>query len=128
VRDLVPSSLARLSPGFGLLAMIDTPTHGELALDLSNGGDLKTAHLAVDLERGFVRLPSVPDTPILLESGRVAMLYDAGARRLDISSADLDWGGSRMTLKGEVTSNPEEAGEPQWRYALEATEGVLSAT
>lgn len=128
VRDLVPSTLARLSPGFGLLAMIDTPTHGELALDLSNGGDLKTAHLAVDLERGFVRLPSVPDTPILLESGRVAMLYDAGARRLDISSADLDWGGSRMTLKGEVTSDPEEAGEPQWRYALEATEGVLSAT
>lgn len=126
VRDFVPSTLAGLSPHFGLLGAIDTPTTGELALDLSNKGDLKTANMVVDLGRGFLRLPSQPDAPVLLEKGRVAMVYDAEARRLDIAPAVLDWGSSRITLKGEVVGDPEATGE-QWRFAVASTDGMLSA-
>lgn len=127
VRDLVPSTLARISPGLGLFAMLDAPITGELALDLSSKGDLKTANLAVALGRGFVRLPSLPNAPVLLDSGRVGMIYDAEARRLHLVPSTLDWGGSRVTLEGEVTSDPAEAGEPQWRFALQSIDGVLSA-
>ncbi|WP_083567758.1 AsmA-like C-terminal region-containing protein [Hyphomicrobium sp. CS1GBMeth3] len=127
VHDFVPSTLAKISPGLGLLDMVDAPMNGDLALDLSDAGDLKTARLSVDLGRGFVRLPSLPDSPVLLENGRAAMVYNADARRLDIEPAVLDWGGSRISLKGAITSDPAQEAEPQWQFALESTEGTLSA-
>lgn len=126
VRDFVPSTLARISPDFGLLAMLDMPMSGELALDLSTEGDLASASLAVDLGRGFVRLPSVSDTPVLLDSGRLAMVYDAEARHLNLSPSTLVWGGSRITLEGALTSDPAASGEPQWHFGLQSTEGTLA--
>lgn len=126
VRDLVPSSLARISSGLGLIAMLDAPVAGELALDLSSAGDLKTANLAVDLGHGFVRLPSLPNTPVLLDSGRLAMIYDAESRRLSIAPSTLDWGGSRITVEGAVTSAPAD-GIEQWNFGLKSLDGALSA-
>jgi len=127
VRDLVPSSLAKISSGLGLLAMLDTPMTGELALTLSNGGDLRTADLALELGHGFVRLPSLSDTPMLLDSGRVAMVYDANARRLTLQPSTFDWGDSRATLEGALTSDPSQQGAPQWHFGLQSTEGALAA-
>lgn len=127
VRDFVPSSLARISPGLGLLAMLDMPMTGELALDLSNAGDLKTANLVMDLGQGFVRMPSLGNTPVLLDGGRLALNYDAETRRLSLTPSTIDWGGSRVTLEGVVSGEPTETGQPQWRFGLQSTEGVLSA-
>lgn len=127
VRDFVPSTVARISPGLSLFAMIDAPMTGEVALDLSSAGDLKTANLAVDLGHGFIRLPSLPNTPVLLDSGRLAMIYDADKRRLTLAPSTLDWGGSRVTLEGAVTSDPAAAGDPQWHFGLQSVDGVLSA-
>ncbi|MCC7252631.1 AsmA-like C-terminal region-containing protein [Hyphomicrobium sp.] len=127
VRDFVPSTLAKISPALGLLAMLDAPVSGEFALDLSNAGDLKTANLAADLGRGFMRLPSLSDTPVLIDSGRLSMLYDAETRRLTLAPSTLDWGGSRITLEGAVTSDPAEGGAPQWHFGLQSVDGVVSA-
>lgn len=127
VRDFVPSTLAKVSPGLALFAMFDTPMTGELALDLSNTGDLKTANIAVEIGHGFVRLPSLSNTPVLLNSGRLALLYDAEQRRLTLNPSMLDWGGSRITLEGAVTSDPADSVEPQWHFGVQSTDGVLAA-
>jgi hypothetical protein len=102
------------------------PMSGELALDLSTEGDLTSANLAVDLGRGFVRLPSVSDTPVLLDKGRLAMVYDADARHLNLSPSTLVWGGSSITLEGALTSDAAASGEPQWQFGLQSTEGTLT--
>ncbi len=127
VHDFVPSTLAKISPALGLLGVFDTPMTGQLALDLTSAGDLKTANLALDLARGFVRLPSLSDTPLLLDGGRLAAVYDADAQHLTISPSTLDWGGSRITVEGALSSDPAAEGEPQWHFGLKSTEGVLSA-
>lgn len=127
VQNLVPSTLARLSPELGLLDMLDTPMTGELALDLSSAGDLKSARLAVDVARGFIRLPSLASAPVLLDGGRLDMVYDAETRRLSIAPSTLDWGGSHMTVEGEMSSDPAAAGEPQWRFGLRSVSGSISA-
>lgn len=127
VRDFVPSTLAKVSSGLGPLAMLDTPMAGELSLDLSSEGDLKTANMGLDLGHGFVRLPSASDTPMLLDSGRLVMTYDAGARRLALAPSTLDWGDSRVTLEGAVASDPAASGPPQWHFGIRALEGVLAA-
>lgn len=127
VRDFVPSTLSKISPGLGLFAMLDTPMAGELALDLSNTGDLKTAQLAVDIGRGFIKLPSLSNTPVPLEGGRLALNYDAETRRLNLTPSTLDWGGSHVTLEGAVSGEQGATGVQQWHFGLQSTEGVLSA-
>lgn len=127
VRDFVPSTLSKISSGLGLLAMLDTPMTGDLALTVSDGGDLRTADLTVDLGHGFVRLPSMSGAPMLLDSGRVVLAYDADARRLTLSPSTFDWGDSRATLEGAVTSDPAQGGAPQWHFGVRSVEGVLAA-
>jgi len=127
VHGLVPSTLGTLSPGMALLDMLDAPVDGELSLELSTKGDLRSAKLRVDLGHGFVRLPSVTETPLMLDSGRLAVSYDGAARRFTIEPTSLDWGGSRMTVEGAITSDSEPAGDPQWHFGLTAIDGALSA-
>jgi len=127
VRDLVPSTLAKISPGFGLLAMLDTPIAGELALELSNDGDLKTANMGLDLGHGFVRLPSASDTPMLLDGGHLTLAYDADARRLTLAPSTFNWGESRVTLEGAVANDPAAGGAPEWQFGIRSTEGALAA-
>jgi len=128
VRDFVPSTLSRIAPDLALLATLDTPMTGELGLDLSSEGDLKSANLAVDLGRGFISLPSLSSAPVLLDAGRLGVAYDAAQRRIALSPITLDLGGSRMTLDGVVSGAADQgAGEPQWNFKVQAIEGVLSA-
>ena len=127
VQDFVPSTLSRVSPGLDLFDMLDTPMSGELALDLSSAGDLRSANLSLDVGHGFIRLPSLSNTPLLIDGGRLALLYDAGTRRLSIAPSSLDWGGSRITVEGAVSSDPAATGEPEWHFGLQSIEGVLSA-
>jgi hypothetical protein len=127
VHDLVPSMLAKSSPGLGLLNMFDIPVTGQLDLDLSVGGELNAASLGLDIGHGFVHLPSLSTTPLMLDGGRLALVYDAANRRLTLSPSALDWGESRITLEGTLASDPARAGEPQWNFELRSVDGVLAA-
>jgi hypothetical protein len=126
VRDLVPSTLSKLTPQLNLLEMLDTPVTGELALEMTSGGDLKTASLTADIARGFVRLPSLAATPVLLDSGRLVAGYDADTRRLRIEPTTLVWGNSRISVEGAISSDPSQPGEPQWHFGIKSIDGVLA--
>jgi hypothetical protein len=127
VHDFVPSTLAKVSPGLGLLDMFDAPVTGQLGLDLSTAGDLRSATLGLELGHGYINLPSLSTTPLLLDGGRIAMAYDAETRRLSLTPSTLDWGDSRITLEGALASDPQAAGDPQWQFDLRSVEGVLAA-
>ena len=127
VENLVPSTLALISADLALLGMFDTPVKGELALDLSNAGDLRSADLSIRVGAGFIRLPALLSTPFMLDGGQIALSYNAETRRLDLAPSKLDWGGSHITLHGAMQSDPADTGEPQWHFALRSVEGSFSA-
>ena len=127
LRNFVPSTLARSSPGFALLDMLDTPLNGDLAMDLSTEGDLKTASLSLDVGHGYIRLPATANTPMLLNGGSLKMTYDADGRRLTLSPSRLDWGDSHITLAGAVTSEAGGDGAHQWHFGVQSVDGALAA-
>ena len=127
VENLVPSTIAPIADNLGLLNMFDTPVRGALEVDLTAAGDLRSADLSIGVGTGFVRLPALGSTPFMLDSGKLALRYDAAQRRLDLAPSTFDWGGSRITLAGAMQSDPAEAGEPQWHFALRSVDGSFSA-
>lgn len=127
VRDLVPSAVAKLVPGLDLLAVLSTPLSGEMALDLSNSGDLKTANLEVDLGHGFIGLPSMAATPILIDGGHIGLNYDAETRRLNLTPSTLHWGRSNISLAGVVAGDGGTGNDQQWQFQIQSTSGVLEA-
>lgn len=127
VETLVPSAIAPIAQDLDLLNLFDTPVSGELDLDLSNSGQLITADLSLAVGAGFIRLPALWSTPFMLDSGQLGLRYDADTRRLDLRASTFDWGGSRITLTGALQSDPAQAGEPQWHFAVRSVEGAFSA-
>jgi hypothetical protein len=127
VRDLVPSAVAKLVPGLDLLAMLSTPLNGEMSLDLSNAGDLKTANLEINLGHGFIGLPSMASTPILVDGGHIGLNYDAETRRLNLTPSTLHWGRSNISLAGAVAGDAETGSAQQWQFQIQSTSGVLEA-
>ena len=127
VENLVPSTLAPISPDLALLSMFDTPVNGVLDLDLSNAGDLRSADLSLDVADGFIRLPAVSSTPFMLDKGKIVLSYTAETRRLDLLPSTLDWDGSHLTLHGAMQNDPAGTGEPQWHFALRSIDGSISA-
>lgn len=127
VEGLVPSTIAPIAADLGLLTLFDTPLNGDLELDLTSAGELRTADLSVGLGGGFIRLPALSSAPFMLENGHVALRYDAERRRLDLAPSTFEGGGSRITLAGAMQNDPAEAGEPQWHFALRSVDGSFSA-
>ena len=128
VDRLVPRTLARLSPRLALLEALDMPMTGELNVDLSSDGTLRTADLGLDVEQGSLVLSSLGNAPVALDSGKVALHYDAGKQQMTLAPSTLNWAGSsRITLTGSVASDPPGDGPPQWHFDLKGTDGVLSA-
>ena len=127
VENLVPSSFARISPRLALFEILSMPVTGELKLDLSTAGELVASDLDLDIGRGEVRLPSVSNTPMLLESGALKIHYTAEARRLTLKPSTLNWADSHIVLQGTIASDPPSDGPPQWRFDIQSVEGALSS-
>ncbi len=106
IERFIPRALARISPRLALLDALDTPMTGELAVDLSSAGEIRTADLALKLDRGSVFLPTLGNAPMELDSGQLALRYEAGKQQLTLAPSTLNWAGSRVTLVGSVSSEP----------------------
>lgn len=127
VERFVPRTLAKLSPRLVLLDALDTPMTGALAVNLSTSGDVRSADLALNVEQGSIVLPSLGNAPMQLDSGQLALRYDAGKRQVALAPSPLNWAGGRITLAGSISSDPPGADPPQWHFELQGTDGVLSA-
>ena len=124
LRDLVPSALGQGIPEFSWLQTLNLPVAGDAAIELSTAGILKSATLALELGRGEVVLPAL-STPLALEAGLMQISYDATQRVFSLSPSTLKWGGSHMTVAGDMTGVANSDGQMEWRFALKSTAGAL---
>jgi hypothetical protein len=127
VRDLVPSTLAQTSPHLALLEMLDMPVAGDLTLNLRNDGDFKSADLSIDAGHGKITLPSLGSAPVVIDSARFKLGYDAGTQRLDLASSTITWGNSHMTLEGAVTREASGSGPEAWHFGVNGLDGLFAA-
>ncbi len=127
VRGLVPRSLAPAVPQLSLLQSFDMPVAGNATLELSDQGDILTAALGLEVGRGHLRLPALPETPLEVDGGLFNIAYDGKAQRAKLSQSTLRWRGSRVTLAGTLENEERGSSHSAWRYQLKAIEGVLAA-
>ncbi len=127
IRDLVPRNLAPAVPQLSLLQSFDMPVAGNATLELSGQGDILTAALELDIGRGNLRLPALPDAPLEVDGGLFNVAYDGEAQRAELSQSTLRWRGSRVTLAGTLENEERGSSNSAWLYQLKAIEGVFSA-
>ncbi|MEE8297176.1 MAG: DUF3971 domain-containing protein, partial [Hyphomicrobium sp.] len=127
IRGLVPRSLALAVPQLSLLQSFDMPIAGNATLELSDQGDILTAALGLEIGRGYLRLPALPDAPLEVDGGVFNVAYDGKTQRAELSQSTLRWRGSRVTLVGMLVHEERGSSRSAWRYQLKAIDGVLAA-
>jgi AsmA-like C-terminal region len=130
IRHLVPRSLAPAVPELSLLQAFDMPIGGDATLQLSSEGDIRAATLSLDIGKGSLRLPALPEAPLDVDGGTLKVAYDGAAQRVTLSPSTLRWRGSRITLNGTLASeNGAGARDPHpaWNYQISSREGVFAA-
>jgi len=130
VRDLVPRSLAPAVPELSLLQAFDMPVAGDATLELSSEGDIRAATLSLEIGRGSLRLPALPEAPLEVDGGSLNVAYDGAEQRVTLAPSTLRWRGSRITLAGTLSSEggrDSKVAHPAWNYRLSANEGVFAA-
>lgn len=100
--NIVPSALARMSPGFANYAVFDAPLNAGGELDMLPDGSLVGARLLVEAGKGSFVLPGLQQTPVEIEKARAELTLDAAAHRLDLKQLVLQAGPHSASLTGHV--------------------------
>jgi hypothetical protein len=127
IKNLVPRSLAPAVPQLSLLQAFDMPIGGSATLKLSTEGDIRAATLDLNIGRGSLRLPALPEAPLEVDGGSLNLAYDGRAQKVVLSPSTLRWRGSRITLAGTLENQHDDPVHPAWAYRLSASEGVFAA-
>ena len=126
IRELVPRTLATALPQLGLLDGFDVPVGGNANFELSRSGEILTANVAVELSRGRVQLPWLPDVTFPIDAGLVDLRYSRERGRVEIAPSTLRWGQSHITLVGQLSSQRTITGESV-AFDVRAIDGAIAA-
>ncbi len=126
IRDLVPRTLARALPQLGLLDGFDLPVGGNANFELSRTGDVLSGSIAVEMSRGRIQLPWLPEVTFPVDAGLVDLRYNRDRGRIEVAPSTLKWGQSQLTLVGHLATM-KAAGSEGWAFDLRAIEGALAA-
>ncbi len=125
VSGLVPRHLSPAVPELSLLQAFDMPVAIDSTMQLSRQGDIRSATVDLQIGKGSLRLPALPDTPLEIEDGRFKANYESGTQRVVLLPSTLNWRGSHVTLGGNMAF--EDGAQPAWRYQLKALDGEFAA-
>lgn len=127
-RDLVPSSIASAAPALHLLNTLDMPVALDATMQVTQGGDMEAATLAIELAPGDIHLAGISGTPLKVDRCVFNLAYDGFENRVTVSPSTISWADSALTLAGEVVkSEPTPNGEDQWAYNFVSVDGKLAA-
>lgn len=127
-RDLVPSSIARAAPALGLLKTLEMPIGLDATMQVTDGGDMEAATLAIELTPGNLHLPSISGTPLKLEQCIFNLSYDGYQKQMTMSPSTLRWSDSFVTLQGRAQPiSADNPNDDNWQFAFRAVEGQLAA-
>lgn len=126
VRDLPPSSVARILPAFAGLSGIDAPLSAEAMFKLAETGEVAAGTVTVEVGAGrFAAIAGV--SPVALDHGRIAIRFDKGSPLINVEPSTLSWGGgNEIVLGGTIArSAAPDGGDSSggWQFDLEAQSG-----
>ena len=126
IRDLVPRTLARALPELGLLDGFDLPVGGNATFELSRAGDVLSGALSLEISRGRIQLPWLPNVNFPVDAGLVDLRYHRDRARIELAPSTVRWGQSHVTLVGNLSSQKAAGGEG-WAFDLRAIDGAIAA-
>ncbi|MGI9479570.1 MAG: AsmA-like C-terminal region-containing protein [Hyphomicrobiaceae bacterium] len=126
VRDLRPSAVARVVPGFASLTRVDAALSAEARFNLRETGDVIDGSVTMELGAGTVDVAE-GIAPVKLDHGRIALRFDEKSPTVTVEPSTLSWGGgNEIVVKGTLaparTTKPSADG---WQFDLEAQRGHL---
>lgn len=127
LKELVPSSLSKVSTELGVLASLDMPVSADVSAQISRDGDVQSAKLSFALGAGRFGLPGTTSAPATIDSGLLKFDYIAGRRALELSPSTIKSGGSYIKLAGGASAVIGRSGLPQWRFDIRSQDGLLVA-
>lgn len=127
VRDLVPSTLSAAAPPLALLGMFDMPISGDATVEVTTGGEIAKAEIALQAGEGRVVLPGVSADPFNLTAGLFRLVYDGDKREFELTPSPVKWADGNIMFTGNARDISGEKGPPVWRYKLEGKNGTLEA-
>ncbi len=90
-------------PKLGFLSAVDAPMDGEVMLKSARNGELSLLSLNVTGGAGKLNVPDLWDNPREIAKASLSATYDGTERKVDISAFDVDFGGSKLSAKGDVS-------------------------
>lgn len=122
VRDLQPSSVARILPAFAGLSGIDAPLSAEANFELAETGDVAAGKVTVELGAGrFSAMAEAP--PVALDHGRISIRFDKGSPLISVEPSTLSWGGGNEIVLGGTIAPDTRGGSGGWQFDLKAQRG-----
>ena len=128
IRDLVPSTLSAAAPPLALLNMFDMNVSGDATVEVSTGGDIAKAEIALQAGNGQVVLPGISADPFRLTAGLFRLFYDGEKRNWELAPSPVKWADGNIMFSGNAKDISGEKGPPVWRFALEGKNGTLEAS
>ena len=132
VEDVVPRELGTEFPMLSALRSLDMPVTAALSAEMARDGRITAASGEFILGQGRIFAPWNEKHPAGIDGGTVRFSYSEQAGRFELKPSTLRWGGSRMTLAGDVTAEAQPASaDPQaardWTYRFGTTDIALAA-
>lgn len=129
VRGLVPRTLGEALPAFALMRPWDLPVDGDVILNFSRAGALKSGRVDLEIGSGRLNLQTLSDLPIPIDAGLIKLSFDAQAQTVVMEPSTLRWYESSVTLVGQARADPGQkdpaAGAVPWIFDISARDGVI---
>ncbi|MEZ5900443.1 MAG: AsmA-like C-terminal region-containing protein [Hyphomicrobiaceae bacterium] len=127
IRDLVPSTLSAAAPPLALLNTFDLPIAGDATVEVSTGGEIAKAEIALQAGSGQIVLPGVSTDPFQLTAGLFRLFYDGEKRNWELAPSPVKWADGNIMFSGKAADISGDKGPPVWRFTLDGKNGTLEA-
>jgi len=132
VENLVPRELGTEFKMLSPLRSLDLPVTAALSAEMAGDGRIMSASGELVLGSGRLFAPWNEEHPAAIDSGTIRFLYSDQAGRFELKPSTLRWGGSRITLVGNMKAENRKQGEQtraprNWTYQFRTTDIALAA-
>ncbi|MFY0613907.1 MAG: AsmA-like C-terminal region-containing protein [Hyphomicrobiaceae bacterium] len=126
VRDLRPSTLARIVPAFAGLTRVNAGLSAEAKFNLRDTGDVIDGSVTMEFGRGTIDMAD-GIAPVQLDHGRVALQFDEKSPAITVRPSTLSWGGGNeiVVIGAFAPTRVSRSTEDGWAFDLFSKRGHL---
>ncbi|MGF1620996.1 MAG: AsmA-like C-terminal region-containing protein [Rhodomicrobiaceae bacterium] len=124
VDDIIPSAFSGDFPNLRLPSILHMPVSLSAQMTLGGNGDILSANVQAALKKGEFFAPWEKVFPAVIDQGYLEASYSREQGLIQLSEAEIGWGGSRIKLSG-LLQRQRETGI--WAFLFSTDEIMLGA-